>query len=273
MQEKNEKIKNGQEIVDCIRAIQNEYQSQQIDIVEEEMSFIDRLNNLVQLILNDDSFSVYKTLNKESIENWQKNKFKRAISKLIKNNIQNTLYFILLVTITGFLVSEAVGFYAIAGLITAKTYIKAILTEVCFIFLSGYRAKTKLSSVWVGMLRASIFCLMMFVITSETFVEGKKNIGNTSAIAEQIQIIEKQIEEKEKTIQFYIDKDWGVNVRKHTDDKNELVKELLDLKKEQAKGSNAGVSQIEEYKTYGKAFFRVLLLLISALITRRIFKF
>lgn len=273
MQEENKKIKNGKEIVDQIQAIQNDYQSKQIDVVEEEMSFLDRLNRLVQVILNDDTFSVYQTLNKESLERWHKNKFKRAVLSLFKNNLRNFLYFLLLATITGFLVSEAIGFYAIDGIITTKTYVKAILTEVCFIFLSGYRAETKLSAVWVNILRVSIFCLMMFVITSETIVSGKKGVGNVNAIAEQIQIIESQIQEKEKTIEFYRQKDWGVNVRKHTDDKNELVKELLDLKKEQAKGANAGVSQIEEYKTYGKAFFRLMLIFISALITRRIFKF
>lgn len=273
MQEENKKIKNGKEIVEQIQAIQSDYHSKQVDVVEEEMSFLDRLNKLVQTILNDDSFSVYQSLNKESIEKWHKSRFKRAFIRFFKNNVQNFFYFLLLVTITGFLVSEALSFYAIDGIISTKTYVKAILTEVCFIFLSGYRSEGKLQTTFVSLLRASIFCLMLFVITSETFVEGRKNIGNTNAIAEQIQIIEEQIEEKEKTIEFYRQKDWGVNVRKHTDDKNELVKELLELKKQQAKGANTGVSQIEEYKMYGKAFFRVLLLLISALITRRLFKF
>lgn len=273
MQEKNEKIQNGKEIVDQIRYLKNHYKSENEDIEKEEFSFLSHLNRLTQLILDDNSFSIYKALNKDSIKKWHKKTFLDKIVKFITSNFRDFLYFILLTTITAFLVSEAVTFYAIDGIIDRGTYFKAILTEVCFIFLSGYRSDGKLEIVWIGFLRVSIFLLMMTVITSETFLYGKKNMGETVAIAQQIEILEKQIQEKEKTIEFYMKKDWGVNVRKHTDDKNELVKELIELKKAQAEGSNVEVSKIEEYKMYGNAVFRILLLFISILITRRIFKF
>lgn len=270
MQEKNEKVKNGKAILDQIKFMQDEYEASQVDHQEEQMEFLDRLNKLIQSILGDSSFSIYQELNKDTVDSWHKARFRRFLKNI---SLQKIFYFLLLVTITGFLVSEALPFYALNGVITTKVYIKAILTEVCFIFLSGYIAQGNMGKAWVGFLRACIFCLMLFVITSETFTVGAGKIGNTNAIAEQIQIIEKQIEEKEKTIEFYRKKDWGVNVRQHTFDKNELVKELLALKKKQAEGANVLVTEVEKYKTYGRAFFRVLLLLISALITRRLFKF
>jgi hypothetical protein len=269
MQEKKSDLQNEQEIAEQIKQIRKEYSAVLVDEEAEEMSFLDRLNKLVSLILQDDHFSIYQTLNPDKIKKWHQARW----SRWIKNNLQNIFYFTLLATITGFLVSEALSFYAVDGIISTKTYVKAILTEVCFIFLSGYRSNGALQSFFVNLLRCGIFVLMIFVITSETFVSGKKFIGNVDSISQQITLLENQIAEKEKTINFYMEKGWGVNVRKHTDDKNELVNELLELKKQQAKGANVGVSQIEEYKMYGKAFFRVLLLLISALITRRLFKF
>src|SRR5690606_15632482 len=135
MQEENKKIKNGKEIVEQIQAIQNAYQSQQVDVIEEEMSFLDKLDRLVKSILNDDSATIYNALKPETIERWRKEKWKRWFKKI---SFLNIMYFLLLATITGFLVSEALTFYAIEGAVSTKTYIKAILTEVCFIFLSGY---------------------------------------------------------------------------------------------------------------------------------------
>jgi hypothetical protein len=114
---------------------------------------------------------------------------------------------------------------------------------------------------------------MLFVISSQTLMSGTKFQTGSQAIQEQVVILEKQIAEKEKTIQFYLDKGWGNNVRKQTEDKNKLVEKLLALKEKQAEGSNAEVSQLVKYKSYGQAFFRVLLLLISVLITRRLFIF
>ena len=114
---------------------------------------------------------------------------------------------------------------------------------------------------------------MLFVISSQTILSGTKVSTNSTAIAEQVQLLETQIAEKEKTIQFYIAKGWGNSVRKQTEDKNKLVDKLIALKEQQAQGSNEKVSDQVVYRSYGQAFFRVLLLLISVLITRRLFSF
>jgi hypothetical protein len=56
-------------------------------------------------------------------------------------------------------------------------------------------------------------------------------------------------------------------------ERDELVKKLISLKEKQAEGSNTEVSDLVRYKAYGNAFFRIILLLISILITRRLFSF
>ena len=56
-------------------------------------------------------------------------------------------------------------------------------------------------------------------------------------------------------------------------EKEKLTTQLIDLKQQQAKGATAEVSKLVQYKAYGKAFFRVILLFISILVTRRIFHF
>ena len=180
----------------------------------------------------------------------------------------------MLATITAFLVSEALSFYAIEGVVTTKTYVKAILTEVSFIFLSAYHTKGKLEAVWVNFLRAGIFCLMLFVISSQTFTIGTKNIAEIDSIQEQIVFVEQQIADKDKEIVYYRDvKNWPRNTRERILEKEELVKKLIKLKEEQAGGKNQKVSQVEKYKMYGRAVFRVLLLFISVLVSRRIFSF
>ena len=273
MQEENSenKISNGVEILQHIKDIKAKYEAEPADIIEEEMSFMDKLNRFVHLILYDDSFSVYTALEKSSLIQWKKKRLSRWIKKTITS--KDSFYFIFLASITTFLVSEAVTFYADGNMTDFKTYTKAILTEISFIFLSGYQALGWMQKIWVNILRAGVFSLMLFVISSQTITSGTKFDTNSKAIQEQVQILETQIKEKEKTIQFYLDKGWGNNVRKHTDDKNKLVEKLLELKEKQAQGSNSEVSKLIVYKSYGQAFFRVLLLLISILITRRLFSF
>ena len=267
------KVKNGKEILQYIKGIKSEYEAQAVDQQEEEMGFLDRLNRLVQLILNDDDFSVYKTLNDQSLKKWHRRNLIKKCKNFIVDNTRNLLYFLLLATITGFLVSEALAFYAIDGIVGTKTYIKAILTEVCFIFLSGYVTKSKLEMVWVSVLRVGIFTLMLFVITSQTIDTGTKTISENRVIAEQIELIEEQIKQKDQQLKFYEEKNWPRNYTRTSIEKEELVTKLIKLKEEQASGKNEDVSQVEEYKMYGRAAFRVLLLFISVLITRRIFKF
>ena len=266
------KLNNGREILDHIKGMKADFEAKP-EVVESEMSFLDRLNRLVQLILGDDSFTVYEALDQKSLDNWKKKRFSRWLKKTIVQNYKKTFYFVFLASITAFLVSEAVVFYADGNSIEFKTYVKAILTEVAFIFLSGYKTEGFKDKLWVNTLRAGVFSLMLFVISSQTIYSGAKFQGNTNAVQEQVQILEAQIAEKEKTIQFYIGKGWGNSVRKLTEDKNKLVDKLIALKEQQAQGSNEKVSNLVIYKSYGQAFFRVLLLLISVLITRRLYSF
>lgn len=269
----NGKIQNGKEILDQIKKIKHDYAAEDVDVAEEELSFLDRLNKLIQLILNDGSLSIYTALTPESLERWRKSKFKRSIKRLFVNNFRNFLYFCLLATITGFLVSEALDFYAIGEIITTKTYVKAILTEVCFIFLSGYRSSNILETFFVTILRGCVFSLMLFVITSQTFMTGTKTVENTKAIQQQILLIEKQISNKEQEIEYYRKKDWPITMKQLIKEKEKLTDKLIILKEKQAQGASEKVSDLVRYKTYGKAFFRVILLFISILVTRRIFKF
>lgn len=272
-EKEKDKLKNGEEILNQIKAIKAKYEAAEVDQREEELNFLDKLNRLVQLILNDDTFSVYTALESQSLEHWHKKKFSRAVKRLVVSNYTNTLYFLLLATITGFLVSEALSFYSLDSVIDTKTYVKAILTEVCFIFLSGYRAATWMGSVWVGILRLGIFALMLFVITSQSIDVGTKTISENQIIAEQIVIVQEQIKEKQKQIDYYKKINWPRNATQSRLQKEKLVEKLIGLKEQQAAGKNEDVSQVEKYKMYGRAAFRVILLFISVLITRRIFSF
>lgn len=264
-----------EEIIKKIQQIQKDYKAELEDSPEEDrLSFLDRINDLIRSIFNDSSMTVYDVFNKEELEKWKKKKLSRKIKNLLVNNYKNTFYFALLATITGFLVSEALDFYGLNGVIEAKTYVKAILTEICFIFLSGYRSDNKAQTIAVNILRVSIFCLMIFVITSKTFMESTKNYSNTNAIQEQVSLMEQQIQEKEKDIVYYRDvKQWSNTTRLLIKEKNELVKKVIELKEKQAAGATIEVSNLVRYKAYGNAFFRVLLLFISILITRRLFSF
>lgn len=262
-------------IVKIIKDIQNSYRAELENNPEEDnQSFLDRINDLIRSIFNDSSITVYDAFDKSKLEEWKKKRFSRWIKNFIFKNYKNTFYFLLLGTITGFLVSEALEFYAVNSVIDTKTYVKAILTEVCFIFLSGYRSDSKIQMIGAGALRVSIFCLMMFVITSKTFMDSTKNSSNTNAIQEQIMILEEQIKQKEKDIEYYRDvKQWPNTTRQLVKERDELVKKLIDLKEKQAAGATVEVSELVKYKAYGNAFFRVLLLFISILITRRLFSF
>jgi len=273
MNEEEKKLENGKEILQQIKNLKSDYQSELVDKVEEEMELQDRINQLIQTILGDNSISVYETLDKDSLERWKKNKFSRWIKRAITKNFRNTLYFMLLATITGFLVSEAVQFYAIEGMVDTKTWVKAILTEVSFIFLSGYRSSGTAQKMWVNILRGGIFGLMMFVISSQAIDTGTRTISENEGISKQVVLIEEQIKLKEKDIEYYKSIKWPRNVTRSTIEKNELVDKLFKLKEEQTKGKNKDVSEIERYKMYGRAIFRILLLFISVLITRRLFTF
>lgn len=266
-------MKNKEDVIKKIDDLRSSYRVELEDSQEETMSLLDQVNDLIRSIFNDPSISVYTTLSKENLDKWKKSRFKRWLKNKLFGNVQNFFYFLLLITITGFLVSEALDFYAIGETISTKTYVKAILTEVCFIFLSGYRSDNKVQAIGVSALRVSIFCLMLFVITSKTFIDSSKNTGNTTAIAQQVALIEQQITQKEKDMAYYLKKDWPRNYSATRLEKEKLTNSLIKLREKQAQGANAQVSELVKYKAYGKAFFRVLLLFISMLVTRRIFTF
>lgn len=265
---------DDKKIIDSVKRIRGKFKTTTQDETENELSYLDELNKLIRQIFKDDPTDVYTTLSEEGLRKWKKQKFRRWFKRLLINlNIRNIAYFMLLATITGFLVSEALGFYAIEGVITTKTYVKAILTEVCFIFLSGYRSSGKLQMWWVNFLRAGIFTLMMFVISSQTFMTGAKTISEADTIQQQIVVIQKQISEAEEQMAHYKEINWPRNYTQTRIKKEELVDKLLALQEEQAKGKNKSVSDVERINMYGKAAFRVLLLFISVLITRRLFSF
>jgi hypothetical protein len=263
-----------QEILKKIDKLRSDYQLEvEEDHQEESLSFLDEMNGLIKSIFNDESISIYTVFSKENLEKWKQKRFSRWLKNIVFKNTKNFLYFVLLSTITLFLVSEAVDFYAVDGAISPKTYLKAILTEVCFIFLAGYRSNTKMQMLGVSILRFGIFCLMLFAITSKTFMDSTKYAGNTNAIQEQITIIEEQIKEKDKSITYYKEKNWPLTTKQLIEDKQKLVNKIIDLKQQQAEGANKDTSKLVTYQSYGRAFFRVLLLFISMLITRRIFTF
>jgi len=267
-------MENKDKIEEKIKSIRSQYKSELDKEKDDTESFLDQFNDLIRAIFNDSSITIYETLDKDKLEKWRKRSFYRKFKNFLNFNYKNLFYIALLITITGFLVSEALEFYALDGIITTKTYIKAILTELCFIFLSGYRSDSKIQALGVGALRVGIFCLMVFVITSRTFMDSTKNSSNTNAIQEQILIIQEQIQQKEENIVYYRDvKKWSNTAKQLIKEKDELVKNLIELKQKQASGATVQVSELIRYKAYGNAFFRILLLFISILITRRIFSF
>lgn len=269
-------MSEDEELIKQAKKIKRGYASVMEDEDEEQLGFLDEINNLLRIIFKDAPVDVYTVLSQGQLEKWKKQKYKRLFNKFLRSvSIRGILYFILLATITAFLVSEALPFYAIAGMVTAKTYIKAILTEVCFIFLSGYRSKGIVETLSVGILRVAIFCLMLFVITSEVAMQGTNNIAKIDNIAIQIETIEKEIDDKEKTIVYYKGLlRWPTTVKEMTIEKDKLSKQLRELKNRQIdEGASKEVSTLISYQTYGKSLFRLILMFISILVSRRIFRF
>jgi len=266
--------KDNEELLSSVESIRSRFKTELEDPNKAQLSFIDELNELIRKIFKDDPADVYTTLSPGELEKWKKQRWRRWFMKKVGGiNIRPILYFLLLSTITGFLISEAVSFYAVESLIASKAWIKAILTEICFIFLSGYRAVGWAQSVFVGVLRVSIFCLMLFVVTSDLAFRSVSTTAVSDNISQQVELVERQIKDTQETVEFYKKKGWGTSVNKHELEKRVLVEKLMKLKEEQGKGKTEDVSKVVEYQAYGRAAFRVLLMFISVLITRRLFKF
>jgi hypothetical protein len=255
--------------------IRQGYKSVETDEEEEQLSFLDELNALVRHILKGEPVDIYTLLAPKELEKWKKAKLKRRVKRLLgKIFNRNSLYFLLLATITVFLVAEALPFYAIAGLITAKTYVKAILTEVCFVFLAGYRSAGRMQTFLVSILRASMFCLMLFVISSEVSLEGARDISKIDNIASRIERLETQITKTEVDIERYRSIDWPRNMTTSIRKREALEEQVQTLRsRQETEGASEGVSALIQYKTYGKAVFRLILMFVSILITRRLWRF
>ena len=258
-------------INEAIHSIRKRYKTKVSTEQEDpQQSFLNELNDLIRMIFQDPSTDIYTALKEDALEKWKKNRWRRFLRKF---NLRSTLYFIFLATIIGFLVSEAITFYAVGGVITGYAYMKAILTETSFVFLNGFRSVGKMQMAAVATLRVAIFALMLFVVTSEVTFEGANQTSEISSIAQRIELLEEQIKEANESIEFYRDKNWGANAARVEQERDQMRKQLIDLKELQADGKSEAVSSLVEYKTWGKAAFRILLMFISILITRRLFKF
>lgn len=257
-----------------IERLKKGYTSVLEDEEEEKLSFLDELNQLIRAILDDNPVDIYTLLTPDELNRWKKSKIKRHVKKLLSRfSIRGFLFFILLVTITAFLVTEALPFYAVGGAITSKVWLKAILTEVSFIFLSGFRADGWLQSAAVTVLRGAIFCLMLFVITSEVTLEGTKDISKISSVATRIERLETQIKRTEKDIIVFREKNWPRNMTQSIRKREQLEEQVQELRERQEEEGSEELAGLLRYKIYGKAAFRLILMFISVLITRRIFRF
>jgi len=259
-------------VLQAVNDIKKKFATESVDEEQVKESFVDKLNALLQSIFGDDVDAAYELLEKGDLSNYRKSYIKR-LRKFVYSNLKNFFYAAFMFSIVAFLVSEAVTFYAVDGVVESKTYIKAILTEVSFIFLSGYVATTKWTQVISKLLLAGVFGLMLFVISAETLKQGEAGSQESAIIAQQIITLETQIKEKEELIKYYVSIGWPRNATTTRLEKQKLVDKLLLLKEKQAAGKNESVTDIERYKSYGKAFFRVILLMINLLISRRVFKF
>ena len=268
-------MEKEKELLEHAEKLRQGYKSIEMDEQEEQLSFLDELNALVRLILKGEPVDIYTLLSPTELEKWKKAKLKRHIKRLFSKIFnRNSLYFILLATITGFLVIEAIPFYAIAGIVTTKTYIKAILTEVCFVFLAGYRSIGRIQTALVSILRASIFCLMLFVISSEVTLEGARDISKISNIANRIERLETQIIKTEVDIERYRSIKWPRNMTTSIRKREQLEEQVQNLRlRQESEGASENVASLIQYKTYGKAAFRLILMFVSILITRRLWRF
>lgn len=261
--------KDNQSILESVANIRRKFKTEaKRDPEAVKLSFLDEVNALIRKIFVDDDLDVYDALSPDMLEKWRKKRFRRLLQKI---KLKKILLFLLLLTITGFLITQALPFYALDGIISTETWVQAILTEVCFIFVSSYRAIGWLQTSIAYIARVSIFALMLFIVSAEVMMHGTNQINEINVIGQKITLIESQIQSKDELIKFYKDKKWPSSVRKQSDEKDALLKQLIALKDEQIDGKSQDVSTLVQYKTWAKAFFRVILMLMSVLISRRLF--
>jgi hypothetical protein len=267
---KTQGIDDDKDILDSVARIRRRFKAQAKDPNEVKLSFVDEINNLVRSVLKDSDVSVYDALSQESLDNWKKNRFRRWVRSV---RPQKVFMVVLLMTITSFLIVESLPFYSMDGVVSTKTWVQAILMELCFIFVSTYRANSIFQNAILYIARAGTFALMLFVVSTKVLYAGAGIIDETNIIKQKIEIVESQIREKEDQIKFYKEKNWGNTVRSMIKEKDALSKELIGLKNKQIEGKSESVSDLTLYKTWASAAFRVMLMLISVLISRKLFSF
>lgn len=256
---------DNNKLIDQAESIRKEYVTYNLDQEREDMILLDRINDVLATIFEDNTITVAYLFSPDKEPKYIWHRFKTRV-------LPKVFPLALLFALTCFLISEASMFYG-DGVATPYAYFKAILTEVCFIFISAYRPSNWVEKLSASFIRLSMVALMLFVITSETFLNTTKTTENASVLSDRVIAIESQIEAKQKTIDFYLTKGWGYSVNKFENEKIKLEEQLSELKSEQQGGNTVDVSKIIEYKAYGNAFFRFILLCISMLISRRFFRF
>jgi len=261
---------DDKDILDSVARIRRRFKAQAKDPNEVKLSFVDEINNLVRSVLKDSDLSVYDALSQESLDSWKKNRLRRWVRSI---RPQKVFMVMLLMTITSFLVVEALPFYSLDGIVSTKTWVQAILMELCFIFVSTYRAQSLFQSALLYLARAGTFALMLFVVSTKVLYTGAGIIDEIDITKQKIEIIETQIKEKEDQINFYKEKNWGNTVRSIIKEKDALSKQLVELKNKQIEGKSESVSELTLYKTWASAAFRVMLMVISVLISRKLFSF
>src|SRR5574343_513147 len=103
--------KDNEELITSVNKIRTRLKTEIENHDAAHLSFIDELNELIRRIFKDDPTDVYTTLSPGELEKWKKIRFRRWLARTVSGmNLRTGLYFLLLCTITGFLVSEAVSF-------------------------------------------------------------------------------------------------------------------------------------------------------------------
>jgi hypothetical protein len=261
---------DDKDILEKAKEMRRHFETESVDEEKVQENFSDKLHSLLRSIFGDDTDAAYELVEKGHLKEWRKKAWLRNIKKVLLG--KQLFYITMLIATIAFLVSEAATFYAGGEEITIGAYYKAILTELAFIFLAGYVATDKLGKWLSKGLLVGVFCLMMFVISAETLTDGVDRVSESGHIARQVETLEKQIKEKDDLIEYYIRIEWPRNATTTRIERDQLVKRLLELQDRQAEGTNEDVAKMEQYKSYGNAFFRGILLMVNILLVRRAFK-
>lgn len=105
-------------------------------------------------------------------------------------------------------------------------------------------------------------------------MEGARDISKIDNIAGRITRLEQQISKTEIDIERYRSINWPRNMTTSIRKREQLEQEVQELRlRQESEGASENVSQLIQYKTYGKAAFRLILMFVSVLVTRRLWRF